>query len=148
MLTRATVTAAAAALLVTGAGVGAAQAHTASEAIQAGCGSGYSVVRDGTRNLVTTRGEIWGQVYLTYNSSTGYSCVVTRKTAFHGTSTKTLARLSVQGSTVREDWAYYSHWAAVKSYARGRCVAYWGDVRNPTGTDNAGGGRWTWGNCG
>lgn len=146
-LARTATAAMAAALLVAGTGVGA-QAHTANDAILQGCGSGYKVVNDGTRDLVTSTGQIWGKVYLTYNSSNGMNCVVTRKTAFHGTPTHTLARLAVQGAAVQQDWSEYSHYASVKLYGRGRCVAYWGDVENSTGSTWAGGGRWQWGNCG
>lgn len=102
---------------------------------------------DGQRALVTSAGSIWGYVYLTYNSSNGMNCVVTRKTAYHGTPTRTLARLEVQNRGMTQDWASYSHFAAVKAYGRGACVAYWGDIQNSSGSNHAAGGRWSWGNC-
>lgn len=148
MLARTSLVATTTALLLAGT-TSAAQAHTATEAIQAGCGSGYSVVSDGQRAVRTSSGSIWGYVYLTYNASNGMNCVVTRKTTFHGTPTKTLARLQVQnGGPYVEDWAWYSHFAAVKAYGKGACVAYWGDIQNEGGSNHAAGGRWSWGNCG
>lgn len=147
VLARTSLVATTTALLVAGT-TSAAQAHTATEAIQAGCGSGYSVVSDGQREVRTSAGHIWGYVYLTYNASNGMNCVVTRKTTFHGTPTSTLARLAVQNRGTYQDWASYSHFAAVKAYGRGACVAYWGDIRNESGSINAAGGRWSWGNCG
>ncbi|MGE9782536.1 hypothetical protein [Janibacter sp. G368] len=129
-----------------------AQAHTVSSAIANGCGSGYSIVKDGQRTLKTSSGKVYGYVYLTYNPNNGYNCVVTRKTAYHGTPSKTLARIAVlnrDGSQFqRQDWANYSHFAAIKAYGKGKCVAYWGDIRNPSGTVKASNGRWKYGNCG
>lgn len=129
-----------------------ADAHTVSSAIYNGCGSGYKIVSDGTRTLRTPAGHTYGYVYLTYNSSNGYNCVVTRKVAFHGTPSLTLARVAVlhkDGTqTMRQDWKKYSHFAATKVYGKGKCVAYWGDMRNPAGTVKASNGRWKWGNCG
>jgi len=146
MLARTSLVATTTALLLAGT-TSAAQAHTETEAIQAGCGSGYSIVRDGQRAVVTSAGSIWGQVYLTYNASNGMNCVVTRKTTFHGTPTRTLARLQVQNRGLPvEDWAWYSHFAAVKAYGKGACVAYWGDIRDGSGY-NAAGGRWLFDNC-
>lgn len=129
-----------------------ANAHTVSSAIYNGCGSGYSIVKGGQRTLKTSGGTVYGYVYLTYNPKNGYNCVVTRKTAYHGTPSKTLARVSVLNrngtQTLREDWRSYSHFAAVKVYGKGKCVAYWGDIRNPSNTRKASNGRWAWGNCG
>lgn len=146
-LVRIFLVATAAALLVAGTG-NPAEAHTASEAIRAGCGSGYTIVSDGQRAVKTPQGSTWGYVYLTYNSSTGMNCVVTRETAYHGTPTRTLARLAVQGAGTPEDWGNYSHYANVKAYGKGRCVAYWGDIAGAGTSTRAAGGRWTWGNCG
>ena len=122
-----------------------ASAHSVSEAIRYGCGSGYSLVSDGTRNVGS-----WGQVHLTYNSSNGYNCVVTRKTgAYHGVASRVTANLEIQG---RGDYwksdDNASHWEAVKAYGRGACVKYWAAIWNPAGSRFESGGRLTWGNCG
>lgn len=126
-----------------------ATAHTANEAILYGCGSGYSLVNDGTRAVTTTSGSIWGYVHLTYNSSNGYNCVVTRKTAYHGTPSRVRAELTVQnvGTYTNIDNAA-SHWESVQAYGRGHCVQYFGWVWNPQLTTLAAGGRTYWGNCG
>ena len=137
---------AAAALMVTAAP--AASAHTQAEAILNGCGSGFRLVTDGTR-AITTGGSTWGYVHLTYNSATGANCVVTRKTAYHGTPSRVSVELVVQN-----DDTYYradnaaSHWESVTHNAAGRCVMYSGWVWNPAGTVVAYGGRQSWGNCG
>jgi hypothetical protein len=126
----------------------ASQAHSGSEVIRAACGSGYSVVSDGSRALKTSDGRTWGYIYLTYNRSTGINCLVTHKTAYHGTPTRTLVRLAVEGVATYQDWANYSHYAVIKASARGRCVAYWGDIANSDRSNHAAGGRWSYGNCG
>lgn len=140
--------AAASAALITGLATPA-TAHTANEAILYGCGSGYSLVSDGVRAVTTTSGSTWGYVYLTYNSSNGYNCVVTRKTAYHGTASRVRAELTVQnlGTYTNIDNAAL-HWESVKAYGRGHCVQYFGWVWNPQGTALSGGGRTYWGNCG
>ncbi|TQJ12896.1 hypothetical protein FB459_0273 [Yimella lutea] len=132
------------------ANAGGASAHSASDVIRQGCGSGYSVVKDGHRGIYKN-GKKWGDVYLTYNATNGMNCVVTRKVAWHGTYTPTLARLDVanDGRGYVQDWKKYKYFAATKAYGKGKCVAYWGDIR--PGWDarpHASAGRWTWGNCG
>ncbi len=129
---------------------GGAEAHTASSAISNGCGSGYSVVKDGHRTI-SKNGVKWGDVYLTYNARNGYNCVVTVKTKYHGSYTPTLARIDVSGDGKGyfESWHKFAHYSVVKAYGKGKCVAYWGDIR-PTWSPNphASNGRWAWGNCG
>ncbi|AKU18641.1 hypothetical protein VV02_04585 [Luteipulveratus mongoliensis] len=126
-----------------------AEAHTASEAIAAGCGSGFKTVTDGHRAVTTPTGAKWGDVYLTYNASTRENCVVTVKTSYHGTASKTLARIAIEGeSSFHQDWKAYEHFAAIKVKAGGKCVAYWADIAAPTGTAHAAGGRWDFANCG
>jgi len=129
----------------------AAEAHTGSEIIRAACGSGYSIVSDGTRSLRTDTGKTWGYVYLTYNRSSGVNCVVTHKTAYHGTPTETYAEIAVgtiSSARYYNDLGRYSHYAVVKASARGRCVAYEGYIGNSSDTNWAHGGRYTFGNCG
>jgi hypothetical protein len=125
-----------------------ATAHTASEAIQYGCGAGYALASDGTR-AITNGSSTWGYVHLAYNSSTGYNCVVARKTAYHGTASRVSVELTVQNSgTYYKSDPAAAHWESVSHFARGHCVQYYGWVWNPAGTALAGGGRTTWGNCG
>jgi len=88
-------------------------------------------------------------VYLTYNSSTGVNCVVTHKTAYHGTATWTGAAIWVGNlDTIYTDEGRFSHYAVVKASARGKCVAYAGYIRNTNSSNTAHGGRETLGNCG
>jgi len=125
-----------------------ATAHTAAEAIQAGCGAGYGLASDGTR-AVTNGSATWGYVHLAYNNSNGYNCVVTRKTSYHGTASRVSVELTVQGSgTYYRSDPDAGHWESISHYARGSCVQYYGWIWNPAGSALAGGGRTSWGNCG
>lgn len=126
-----------------------ASAHTRSEAIQYGCGSGYSLVNNGTRAIKTPSGTTWGYAHLTYNNNNGYNCVVVRKTSFHGNPSRVRAQLTVQGRTGDDDYLNTAqHWVSAKAYARSTCVKYYGWIWNPSRTILASGGRTTWGNCG
>ncbi|TCB98462.1 hypothetical protein E0H26_08775 [Micromonospora zingiberis] len=132
-----------------------ASAHSQAEAIAAACGSGYGIVSDGTRAVTTPSGTVYGYVHLAYNSSNGNNCVVTRKTSYHGTPTRTRAQIGVQqanGSIVTyDDAGDFSHYANVIRFASGRCVTYFGWIwSTPTGGNGtlASGGRTTLGNCG
>ncbi|MFI7611907.1 spore-associated protein A [Nonomuraea terrae] len=113
------------------------------------CGAGYARVKDGTRALKSGR-DTFGYVYLLYNRSNGYNCVVTIKTAFYRTATYTTATLTVKGSKPKTDAGKFKYYAGpVKLKARGECVSYWGSTRD-TRLDfaEATGGRKTFGNCG
>lgn len=123
----------------------------------AACGSGYSVVSDGTRSVKTPGGTVYGNVYLLYNNSNGKNCVVTIKTSFVGTSTWVSAHLAIQGTsgwyTEEGNFKYYAGGPPANltvKFAAGKCVAYYGYIRS--GTNNTGtlasGGRLTFGNCG
>ncbi|WFE19682.1 hypothetical protein O7621_17305 [Solwaraspora sp. WMMD937] len=134
-----------------------ASAHSQAEVIQAACGSGYDIVSDGTRTIRTPSGTVYGYVYLTYNASNGNNCVVTRKTAYHGTPTRTRVQIGVQQSNgtvvYYDDAGDYSHYANRTVYAADRCVNYFGWIWNvPTASTAAGtlasGGRTQLGNCG
>jgi len=99
--------------------------------------------------VTTSAGSIWGYSYLAWNGSVGYNCVVTHKTAYHGTPTRTDAYLAVGSlNTFVSDVGNYSHYAVVKRYARNKCVAYYSAIDNPDGSRTAAGGRWSLGNCG
>jgi hypothetical protein len=130
----------------------AANPYTPQEACNHQFGGTWSQVSDGHRSAVTLdTGAKWGDVYLMYNSATGYNCVVTLKTAYVGTASDTDAALSIQGETnlwMHEDKKSYKYYAATEGYAAGHCVQYQGWIANPAFTDDAAGARLTWGNCG
>ena len=128
----------------------AASAHTRAEAVTYGCGSGYSIVTDGVRNVVTSGGTKWGEVLLTYNAGNGYNCVVTNKTAgSHGTPSEICAFIEVQGAGGTHSCdPDASHWESVKAKAAGKCVAYLGVILAPNSTQQATGGRSEFKNCG
>jgi hypothetical protein len=111
-------------------------------------GGSWSSTTDGHRTLLTTSNVKYGDAYLMYNSGTGKNCVVALKTAYVGTSTMMDAGILVQGS---RSWVQqansYKYYAAVQTYASGKCVQYDGWVQGTSG-DWANGGRYTWGNCG
>lgn len=119
------------------------------------CGSGFGrVTHDGSRAVKTPSGQVFGRVYLLYNRSTGQNCVVTIKSAYVGTPTRTSAQLIVKLSNTRtaekidhlKKYKYYA--GPVKLNAKGKCVKYYGTVAD-TRVDGeiASGGRLTWGNC-
>ncbi|HVK24049.1 MAG TPA: hypothetical protein VM677_22065 [Actinokineospora sp.] len=131
-----------------------ASAHSASDAIRYGCGSGFSVVPDGTRLVKTSAGLTWGNVYLAYNSATGYNCVVTNKTYYHDTPSEVSASLTVDGVGAFGAPVTYTytlpgvlHWVSVDHYAAGHCVKFSGKIWNPAHTAYATGARTTFGNC-
>ncbi|MBA9001834.1 MULTISPECIES: hypothetical protein [Thermomonospora] len=89
------------------------------------CGSGYYVVDSAT--LRNSAGNAGGTLYLLYNGSNGYNCVVTIKGVAVGDWTATYASLRVyDGNAFRmqEDgpklYEYYA--GPVKMYAAGKCV--------------------------
>jgi uncharacterized membrane protein len=126
-----------------------AYAHTRSEAVQNGCGSGYGIVSDGVRDIKTGAGAWLGEVILTYNANNGYNCVVTRKIVWHGTPSRTTAALHLSSSGIFENTdGNAEHWESVKAYGAGQCVQYWGYIYTPDGRHSTFGGRLTWGNCG
>ncbi|SNT54226.1 hypothetical protein SAMN05216276_105813 [Streptosporangium subroseum] len=113
------------------------------------CGAGFTKVKDGTRPL-KSGSDTFGHVYLMYNRSTGYNCVVTIKDAFYRTATRTVATLTVKGGKKYTDVGNFKYYAGpVKVRARGKCVSYWGETRD-TRLDfaEATGGRKAFGNCG
>lgn len=126
--------------------------YTPQEACNHQFGGSWSQVSDGHRNAVTLdTGAKWADVYLMYNTSTGYNCVATIKRAYVGVATDTDAALSIQGELdlwMHEDTDSYKYYAATQGYAAGHCVQYQGGLANPGWTDDAAGGRYTWGNCG
>lgn len=111
--------------MVVATGTAQAAPSAAAAAYNGGCGSGYSVID--SKNV----GD--GTVYLTYNGSTGYNCVVTVSN-YPGTSLYMQAALrlsrndAVWNSSERDD-GYYSYYAGpVYKYAAGSCVDWGGAV--------------------
>ncbi|OHV28592.1 hypothetical protein CC117_30280 [Parafrankia colletiae] len=114
-------------------------------------GGSWSDTSDGHRTLSTPSGAKGGDVYLLYNSATGYNCVVTIKTAYVGAPSFTNAGLLVDdGTGWHDDSGDFGYYAAVQWYARGKCVQYDGMIASPGGSPDtiAFGNRYTWGNCG
>jgi hypothetical protein len=128
-----------------------AAAHSRNEAVTNACGSGYSIVNDGVRDL-TYLGSKWGEVVLAYNSSTGRNCAVAFKTTsagYHGTPSRIYVSLEVQGDKVyHNNDMSASHWERVTANAAGKCVKFGATIWSPDGQRAATGGRSTWGNCG
>ncbi|WP_067134188.1 hypothetical protein [Microtetraspora malaysiensis] len=114
------------------------------------CGTGYARVSDGSRAIKTPSGSTFGHVYLLYNSSNGYNCVVTIKDSYVGTATRTIATLEVKGSKpVSDDKSYKYYAGPVKAAAKGKCVRYSGLVYDTRiQGEIAQGGRAAFGNCG
>ncbi|MEU6577748.1 spore-associated protein A [Streptomyces sp. NPDC046805] len=111
-----------------------ASAPTASAATYNGvCGSGYVVVNSAPIANV-------GTVYLTYNSSTGKNCVVTKRNTT-GSPIYMAAYLNKVGdpesSAAIDEGNYTSYAGPVYKYARGVCVE-WGGVIGNWQTFNAG----------
>ncbi|GAA0224797.1 hypothetical protein GCM10009527_021500 [Actinomadura nitritigenes] len=123
--------------------------YTGAEACHNEFGGSWSYSSDGHRQAKTDGGSVWGDVYLLYNSATGYNCVATIKSAYVGTSTGTTANLLVDDGTWKNhsDADLYRYYAAVQWYGRGKCVQYWGTIWDPTATYLAEGSRDYWGNC-
>lgn len=124
--------------------------YTPQEACNHQFGGSWSQVSDGHRNAVTLdTGAKWGDVYLMYNSSTGFNCVAAMKSVYLGTKTSTAARLLVQGSsTWHVDAGQFAYYAAVEAAATDRCVQYDGYTYSADMQHVALAGRYTWGNCG
>jgi hypothetical protein len=108
-------------------------------------GGSWAAASDGHRTI-SSGGTKVGDVYLMYNGSTGYNCVVTLKSVSVGTPTGVGAFLLVQGSDWKPQESSYKYYAAVQQYAADKCVQYNGEVLY--GTSWVGNGRYTWGNCG
>ncbi|MEV6967650.1 M23 family metallopeptidase [Hamadaea sp. NPDC051192] len=105
-------------------GCGSSNPYTAEEV----CGSGYDIIDSAALGTV-------GKVFLTYNSSNGYNCVVTLKYTSVGTASAVSAFLEPQGSTRTTDSGSFSYYAGpVKRSAPGVCVKWGGSVGSTTYT--------------
>ncbi|MFG2059529.1 protein kinase [Micromonospora sp. NPDC048930] len=90
------------------------------------CGSGYQVIDSAT---LTANGVRKGRVYLLYNTSNGYNCVVTLKDVNVGVATSTSAYLEVQGKTRQTESGSYKYYAGpVRAGAPGVCVKWGGST--------------------
>ncbi|MCP2322906.1 hypothetical protein HDA40_001413 [Hamadaea flava] len=99
-------------------GCGSSNPYTAEEV----CGSGYDIIDSAALGTV-------GKVFLTYNSSNGYNCVVTLKYTSVGTASAVSAFLEPEGSTRTTDSGSFSYYAGpVKRSAPGVCVKWGGSV--------------------
>lgn len=123
--------------------------YTPQEACNHQFGGSWSSTTDGHRSVTNQLGKKFGDVYLMYNSATGYNCVTTIKSVWVGSATPTAAYLWVQGDDEeRVDSGSFKYYAAVQWYAAGRCVQYTGYIDASDYSDGGSGGRNTWGNCG
>lgn len=99
------------------------------------CGSGYSQIN--THALGTV-----GRIYLMYNASNGYNCVVTLKYTSVGTASAVSASLQVEGGTVTRDSGSFAYYAGpVRRSAPNTCVKWGGSVGTTTWTSD-------WSHCG
>jgi hypothetical protein len=92
-----------------------------------GCGSGYSVV--GSKDV----GD--GKAFITYNSSTGYNCVVTvsdtQGTAMYLDARLRIHRTDTVWKSSEMDAGNYKYFAGpVYVYAKGHCIDYGGSAGN------------------
>ncbi|MBB6546934.1 hypothetical protein [Nonomuraea rubra] len=136
-------------LAAAGLTVGSASASQAAASVspEAACGSGYSRVSDGTREI-KSGSAVYGRAYLLYNNSTGKNCLAVIKSANTRVSTYVKATLTVQGSGGKSVSGNAKSYVTVTRLATGKCVMYSGEIHNVGGTKAARGGRSYWGNCG
>ncbi len=124
----------------------AANPFTAAQACNNDFGGSWAHVSDGHRSITASDGTKVGDVYLMYNSATGYNCVATLKRVMVGNTTGVKAELRVEGSSWVGDPGNYKYYAAIQRSARDKCVMYRGEVLYFTMWQSAG--RLSWGNCG
>ncbi|MFC7328672.1 spore-associated protein A [Marinactinospora rubrisoli] len=93
------------------------------------CGSGYSVVNSAPIGSV-------GTVFLTYNSSNGYNCVVAKRNSV-GSAVLIEAGLAVSpvgGHWTEFDGGYFTSYAGpIRLHAAGRCVDWMGRINGVEG---------------
>ncbi|MCC3762329.1 M23 family metallopeptidase [Glycomyces sp. TRM65418] len=99
------------------------------------CGSGYSQINQHALGSA-------GAVFLMYNSSNGYNCVVTLKYQSVGTASSVSASLQVEGGTVTRDSGNFSYYAGpIRKSAANQCVKWGGSVGSTSWTS-------AWSHCG
>jgi len=99
----------------------------ASTTYDGACGSGYAVIDSMSADVT---GFYDGTVFLTYNASNGYNCVVTQ-TATPGTAALliTMIELSGTNTTWNEDEGTYKYYAGPRYvYAPHSCIDWGGAV--------------------
>ncbi|RKS09156.1 hypothetical protein DFP74_4885 [Nocardiopsis sp. Huas11] len=127
LTTKAAAVAAAAAIAVSGVLVSASPAAAATYGGE--CGSGYKVVNE---DNVGSKGT----VYLTYNSSTGRNCVVTKR---HSPGSAVVIEAGLSVSPAGNHWAAYeggsftSYAGPVYLNAAGKCVDWMGRIGGTEG---------------
>jgi len=90
------------------------------------CGSGYSQINQHALGTV-------GAVFLMYNSSNGYNCVVTLKYTSVGTASSVSTSLQVEGGTMTTDSGSFSYYAGpIRKSAANDCVKWGGSVGSTT----------------
>jgi hypothetical protein len=97
-------------------------AASSAAAYNGACGSGYSVID--SLPISTT-----GTVYLTYNGTNGYNCVVTIRSN-PGTAVFMLAAIELTGSGnwVRDKGYYTTYAGPVYLHAAGQCIDWDGQI--------------------
>jgi murein DD-endopeptidase MepM/ murein hydrolase activator NlpD len=99
------------------------------------CGSGYSQINQHALGSA-------GAIFLMYNSSNGYNCVVTLKYQSVGTASSVSATLQVEGGTVTTDSGSFSYYAGpIRKSAANKCVKWGGSVGSTSWTS-------AWSHCG
>lgn len=119
---------------------------TAAQACNNDFGGSWANVTDGHRSITAPDGTKVGDVYLMYNSATGYNCVATLKRVMVGSTTGVAAEIRVEGGSWVSDSGNYKYYAAIQRSAVDKCVMYNGKVLYFTSWQSAG--RLSWGNCG
>lgn len=93
------------------------------------CGSGYYIQDSHELGLVVSTNGPQAIVYLLYNASSGYNCVVTVVTG-EQVSNPINARIRVEGGSWISDPGNYNSYAGpVRVKAAGKCVQYSGSTR-------------------
>ncbi|MEU1689883.1 hypothetical protein [Micromonospora sp. NPDC005707] len=124
----------------------AANPFTAAQACNNDFGGSWAYASDGHRSITAPDGTRVGDVYLMYNSASGYNCVATLKRVALGSTTGASAGIRVEGGSWVDDSGNYKYYAAIQRSARDKCVMYRGEVLYATSWQSAG--RSSWGNCG
>ncbi|WP_203916733.1 hypothetical protein [Rugosimonospora africana] len=120
--------------------------YSAAQACSNDFGGSWASVTGGHQAITAPDGTKVGDVYLMYNSGTGYNCVATLKSVAVGSATGVEAGIRVEGGS----WVYasgnFKYYETIQRSAVDKCVMYDGDVLY--GTNWEGAGRYSWGNCG
>lgn len=120
--------------------------YSAAQACSNDFGGSWASTSGGHKTITAPDGTKVGDVYLMYNSGTGYNCVATLKSVAVGSATGVKSGIRVEGSS----WAYasgnFKYYETIERSAVDTCVMYEGEVLYGTNWESAG--RYSWGNCG